>query len=74
MARCDVCGSRCRGRYCEICGPMERQGDRQRESEMIQAYLSEGGPHRCDLCGNVVSSKAALARDCSEHGPGGACA
>lgn len=33
-----------------------------------RAYLSPDGPHRCDVCGDVVATLEALRRDCSEHG------
>lgn len=32
------------------------------------AYLSPGGPHRCDVCGDVVATLEALRRGCSDHG------
>lgn len=71
MGRCRNCGSPCQNRYCRFCGPAERVGEVPIETGADRAYLAEDGPHRCDLCGAIVATRAALAEDCSEHGAGG---
>lgn len=67
---CESCGSRCRGQYCEVCGPFERN-DRVETLGVTGAdreYLGRWGPHYCDLCNSTVQTLHALAKDCSEHG------
>jgi hypothetical protein len=65
-----VCGSQCLGRYCELCGPFERN-DHIETTDVTGAdreYLDRFGVHYCDVCDSVVQTLHALAKDCSEHG------
>lgn len=67
---CNSCGSQCRGRYCQICGPFERNDHLELNADDgdDRAYLDWAGPHRCDICGSHVVTRAALEKDCDEHG------
>lgn len=67
MRECAVCGSPCYGRYCAVCGPIERNKHRRVETGADKAYLGETGPHLCECCGGLVATRAALATDCP-HG------
>jgi len=63
---CVDCGRRTRGRRCRHCEREERIGV---GSDPVRTYLTSRGPHRCDVCGEVVATLAALRMDCAEHGP-----
>lgn len=67
MNRCDHCGSRCRGRYCSVCGPIERQRGRASGLDAAQrARVSKHGPHRCDICERDFATKKRLREhDCA---------
>lgn len=49
---------------------MQRQG-RDVTSGSDRAYLVEDGPHKCDICDEVVATTVALRKDCDEHGVSG---
>lgn len=53
-----------RCRHCDRERPV-----RNRDGDPGRAYLSPSGPHRCDLCGEVVATLEALRTDCPAHGP-----
>lgn len=79
MKGCVDCGKSTPRRRCKQCDRDRRYGADERrppfEPDAPEAppdrFLTADGPHRCDICGARVATKVALAKDCSEHGPGG---